>query len=273
MEGGIKALGGGLVEAFEEVPVGVEGGSDGRVSKTLLDHFRVLTLADQQGDVGVSQVMESARFSHGGTDGRQPETLAEGGSVQGAALGCVEHEVRRTGRLGGQVLGEGFDEEAGEGDRTTGGGRLGLPEYDLPADLAARLGDCGGTGQHVEVAVDVVPPATPEVVRLTVEIASESDVIGVTGVRGVTSFPVTASGGGAILHLDALPTGAETVSVRFRKGDDVWELAATANDQGIPLAVPSAETDRYPDAQAEWVLFTIQDRNGALLDAGGALIR
>jgi len=66
MEGGIKALGGGLVEAFEEVPVCVEGGSDGRVSKTLLDHFRVLTLADQQGDVGVSQVMESAWFSDGG---------------------------------------------------------------------------------------------------------------------------------------------------------------------------------------------------------------
>ena len=77
MEGGIKALGGGLVEAFEEVPVCIEGGSDGRVSKTLLDHFRVLTLADQQGDVGVSQVMESERFSHGGTDGRQPETLAD----------------------------------------------------------------------------------------------------------------------------------------------------------------------------------------------------
>jgi hypothetical protein len=152
MEGGIKALGGGLVEAFEEVPVSVEGGSDGRVSKALLDHFRVLTLADQQGDVGVSQVMESARFSHGGTDGGQPETLAEGGSVQGAALGGVEHEVRRTGRLGGQVFGEGFDEEAGEGDRTTGGGRLGLAEYDLPANLAARLGDRGGTGQHVETS-------------------------------------------------------------------------------------------------------------------------
>ena len=47
MEGGIEALCGGLIEAFKEVPVGVEGGSDRRVSKTLLDHFWVLTLTDQ----------------------------------------------------------------------------------------------------------------------------------------------------------------------------------------------------------------------------------
>jgi hypothetical protein len=69
MEGGIEAIGGGLVEAFEEMPVGVEGGPDRRVSKSLLDHFRVLALGNQQGNVGVSQVMESAGSSHRGTDG------------------------------------------------------------------------------------------------------------------------------------------------------------------------------------------------------------
>jgi hypothetical protein len=46
MEGSIKALGCCLVEAFEEMPVGVQGGPDGRVSEALLDHFRVLALGD-----------------------------------------------------------------------------------------------------------------------------------------------------------------------------------------------------------------------------------
>jgi len=64
MEGGIEALCCGLIEAFKEVPVGVEGGPDRSMSQPLLDHLRVLALCDQDGYVSVSQIVEPARFTH-----------------------------------------------------------------------------------------------------------------------------------------------------------------------------------------------------------------
>lgn len=39
MVGSIEAIGGGLVEAFEPMPVGVEGGPNRRVSKPLMPSF------------------------------------------------------------------------------------------------------------------------------------------------------------------------------------------------------------------------------------------
>ena len=64
MEGSIEAIGGGLVESFEEMSVGVESGPDRRVSEAVLDHFRVFALGNQQGNVGVSQVMEPTGLSY-----------------------------------------------------------------------------------------------------------------------------------------------------------------------------------------------------------------
>jgi len=68
--------------------------------------------------------------------------------VQGAPLGCAEHEVRLGVRLSSQVSSEGFDEEAGEGDCASRGRGLGLAEHDPPANLAACLGDRGGAAQQ-----------------------------------------------------------------------------------------------------------------------------
>ncbi len=43
-EYGVEALGGSLVDALKEVPVGVQGDLNRRVSQAELDHFRVFAL-------------------------------------------------------------------------------------------------------------------------------------------------------------------------------------------------------------------------------------
>ena len=219
----------------------------------------------------------------GGTSGQEAtpgDSISTGTTFDGSVGACSPTVTRGTLYLGGpaeedNLAATGFIFSVTAGSTAT----------DLARSFVSRAIVGDGCEQHITastessrddgqgvVAVVVVPPATPDAVRLTVETASQNDIIGVTRVRGVTFFSVTANDGGAILHLDALPAEAVTVSVRFRKGEDVWELAATANDQEIPLVVPAGETDRFPDAQPEWVLFTVQDRNGALLDVGGTLI-
>ncbi len=61
--------------------------------------------------------------------------------------------------------------------------------------------------------------------------------------------------------------------MRFKKGDDVWELTAdTTLGAAITLAVPGGEADRFPDEPIDWVLFTAIDSNKHVVDAGGAVI-
>lgn len=209
-----------------------------------------------------------------------PDAGVTGTTFDGSLGTCSPAVTRGTMYLGGP---------AWENNLTADGFMLSLPAGPTAADLAtmfvsqAIVGDgCEhqitastqtdlGDGRSA-VAVDVVPPATPAALHLTVETAAEDGVIGVIAVRGMTSFDVATSGRDQVLHLQGLPAEAVNVSVRFRKGDDVWELAATADDGDVLLAVPSTETDRFSDARSEWVLFTVQDRNGAVLDVGGALI-
>ena len=52
---------GGLRQAFEPVAVGVEGGLDRRVPEPLLNDLGMLAVGDQEGSVGVAQIMEAAR--------------------------------------------------------------------------------------------------------------------------------------------------------------------------------------------------------------------
>lgn len=73
--------------------------------------------------------------------------------------------------------------------------------------------------------------------------------------------------------IDGVPATATRVQVRFKKGDDVWELTADPTmGTAIPLAVPNGETDHFPDQTIDWVLFTAIDANEHVLDAGGGLI-
>ena len=216
----------------------------------------------------------------GPSDGLRPGTSVEG-TVFDGSVGTCSTVTRGTLYLGGP---------AREDNLAADGFMLSLPAGPTPIDLAttfvsrAVIGD--GCEQQITastesdlgdgrsaVAVKVVPPASPVDLRLTVDTAFEDDVIGVIAVRGATSFDVVTSGSEPVLQLaDALPPEAASVSVRFRKGEDVWELSVATNDRQIALVVPALETDRFPDAEPEWVLFTVRDRDGAVLDVGGALI-
>ena len=49
-------------------------------------------------------------------------------------------------------------------------------------------------------------------------------------------------------------------------------LADTTTGTAINLAVPNGETDRFPDQNIDWVLFTAIDANEHVVDAGGRLL-
>lgn len=128
-------------------------------------------------------------------------------------------------------------------------------------------------GGRTSVGVEVAPPATTSDLRLVVDVGNAEGVVGVTGVRGATSFEVVTAGEAPALRLaGALPADADRLSVRFRKGDDVWELSLAAGETMVALEVPSGEVDRFPDAEPDWILFTASDRNGNVVDVGGTMI-
>lgn len=128
-------------------------------------------------------------------------------------------------------------------------------------------------GGRTAVAVKIIPPAAREDLRLRVETAARENVVGITAVHGVTPFDVAASGETPVLRLlGPAPLGAERVTIRFRKGEDVWEVSASNDNSEIDLTVPPAEMDRYPDTSPQWVLFSVVDSEGALLDVGGSLV-
>lgn len=124
------------------------------------------------------------------------------------------------------------------------------------------------------VTVTVTPPAVPTPVRLEVNIDERDGIIGVTGITGSTSFETNRVGDQLSLTLiDGIPASATRIAVRFKKGDDVWELTADpTTGSNIPLAVPNGEADRFPDQSIDWVLFTAIDANEHVVDAGGGVI-
>ena len=148
-------------------------------------------------------------------------------------------------------------------------GAIGLPVVGWECSLAAVPTSAAGT-----VIVTVNPPAVPTSLRLDVNVSERDGVIGVTGITGSTSFETNSVDDQVTLTLvDGVPASATRFQVRFKKGDDVWELTAdTTTGTAITLAVPTGETDRFPGQKVDWVLFTAIDANEHIVDAGGALI-
>lgn len=124
------------------------------------------------------------------------------------------------------------------------------------------------------VFVAVSEPAAPIPMHLTVETLETSDVIGVTSIIGSVPFEVVAAQNQFVLRLNSeVPSQVVEMSIRFRKGEDVWELSVDKSaGWSAALIVPAGEADRFPDAEPEWVLFTLRDAVGNVLDAGGRLI-
>lgn len=161
-----------------------------------------------------------------------------------------------------------------------------LPSGTEPAEVALKavssavIGlDCGVTavppatnGDPVIVLVD--PPAVPSQLRIAVDVSATSGAVGVTRIHTLkTTFDVDTSAQVPILTLtqNRAPT-ATRAQIRFKKGDDVWELSASPTDgTQVSLAVPAGETDRFPSAPVEWVLFTLLDANDRVVGVGGSI--
>ena len=61
--GSFEGVGGLSVPAFEQVTVDVVGGSDGGVSESLGDDVGVFAGSDEEGDVGVAEVVRPPRLA------------------------------------------------------------------------------------------------------------------------------------------------------------------------------------------------------------------
>lgn len=146
---------------------------------------------------------------------------------------------------------------------------IGLPVIGQQCSITAAPTADGST-----VTVTVDPPAVPTSLRFDVRVGERDGVIGVTGITGSTSFETNRVGDRATLTLKGgVPASATRIQVRFKKGDDVWELTTdpTAGTV-VDLAVPNGETDRFPDQAVDWVLFTAIDATEHVVDAGGGII-
>jgi len=117
-------------------------------------------------------------------------------------------------------------------------------------------------------------PAVPIPLQLDVTIAQRDGVAGVTAIAASTTFKVTNTGAAPSLQLlSGVPASTARVAVRFKKGDDVWELTADPTlGTAIALTVPGGETDKFASDPVDWVLFTLIDANERIVGAGGALI-
>jgi hypothetical protein len=153
----------------------------------------------------------------------------------------------------------------------------GTPAVDVAMRAVGRavIGyDCNITATAAadgNVVVSVAPPASSTPVALNLRIAEVDDVVAVTAITGATEFETSVANGPPTLTFrEELPAGTARVQVRFKKGDDVWELTADPTpNMPIDLIVPAGETDRFPDQPVDWVLFTAFDDRDRLLDAGG----
>ena len=90
----IETLHGGLVDTLVEVSVDVENGSGALVSEPVGDVSGGLVLGDEHRDVGVAEVVWSARTTYGCFDGWVPVSPAKSVVVERPSLGMGEHEIR-----------------------------------------------------------------------------------------------------------------------------------------------------------------------------------
>jgi len=161
-----------------------------------------------------------------------------------------------------------------------------LPSGTEPADVALKaissavIGlDCGitavpATTNSDPVTVQIDPPAVPIQLRMVVDVSAHKGAVGVTRIHTLkTTFEIDNSTQVPLLTLtlNRAPS-AVRAQIRFKKGDDVWEVTASGADgTQVPLAVPAGEIDRFPAKPVEWVLFTLLDINDRVVGVGGGM--
>jgi hypothetical protein len=208
--------------------------------------------------------------------GTTPDTIVEGSGQTPACPDSTDTIGTGTLYLGGP---------ASDQNLATKGFIFSLPQGPTPVDVAIRaiglpvIGlECSITGSPTSdanlVRVTARPPTVPTPLQLDVTIAEHDGIVGVTAVTGSTTFEVNNTGATPTLQLlDGVPASTVRVAVRFKKGDDVWEITADPTVRAnIALSVPGGETDKFASDPVDWVLFTLIDANEHIVGAGGALI-
>ena len=147
---------------------------------------------------------------------------------------------------------------------------MGVPVTGLECGIGGRTGIATGT---FEVTVDSYAGQPAMVVSVAVE--ERAGAVGVTEIAGLTAIEVERGSIAPMLRLvDGVPSGARIASVRFKKGDDVWELEADPRaGEAIELRVPTGEVDRFPEAAVDWVLVTIKDADGYVIDVAARVVQ
>ena len=218
----------------------------------------------------------SAAPSNDATVDTAPAEIVPGSGVTPACPAGTETVGTGTLYLGGP---------ASDQNLATNGFIFSLPKGPTPVDFAIKaialpvIGlECSitaiPTANDNVVSVLVDPPAVPAPLQLDVTISETDDVIGVTRIDGATTFEVTTTAPTPSLRLlDGVPSSAQRVQVRFKKGDDVWELSADPKlGTDIPLTVPSGETDNFSNDPIDWVVFTLIGANERTVGAGGQVL-
>ena len=153
-------------------------------------------------------------------------------------------------------------------------------ETEDPVVDTAPVGTVTGSGQ-----TPACPAGTGEVPADTLYLGGPAWEQNLAAKGFILSLPAGSSAVDVAIKAIALPViglecsiaGApaveDGVQICFKKGDDVWFLSADPTvGNVIPLAVPDAETDRFADEPVDWVLFTMLDANGRVVDVGGGIV-
>lgn len=146
---------------------------------------------------------------------------------------------------------------------------IALPVLGLECSITARPNPDGST-----FTVNIEPPAVPSPLELDVAVRAGDDVVGVTGIDSGILIEVDSTDATPTVRLlGGIPESATTMSIRFKKGDDVWFLGSEPTaGADIALAVPNGETDRFPDQSVDWVLITAINSNERLVGVVGMMI-
>lgn len=159
-----------------------------------------------------------------------------------------------------------------------------LPVGPTPVEVATQMmalavaGDeCAVSGQTnadgTGVTVTINPPWAASSLTLDVSIAEHNGIVGVTGIGDRADLEInTTNDAPTVRFAEGMLPNTATVDVRFKKGDDVWFLTPDpVSAEPIALEVPAIETDRFPDADVEWVLVVFFDVDRQILGVTGAL--
>lgn len=150
MECRVESLGGGFVEAIEQMPVSVQCHRDRGMPEAILDDLGVLALSDEHCRMRVAEIMNSKQFTNRGTHRWQPGSSPKVAAKKWSTLTCAEHEPLSGRQPCGQVTIQLFSQELGQCQLAPSCRRLGRSQPNLSTYLGECFGDREGPSHQVK---------------------------------------------------------------------------------------------------------------------------